>query len=158
MFAVRPPGGRGGGNHREFERIMLSQTEQNAVLSKAQELCQVILNQPTMVTARQQIEAFWSDEAARAQYQGLVTKSQSLQQKQENNEELAEAEISDFQTHREQVMSNPVSKGFLEAQEVMRGLHHSVTKVVSMTLENGKVPSLDDLEEASCGHGCNCSH
>ena len=137
---------------------MLNQTEQSAVNGKTQELCQTILDQPSMVSARQRIEAFLGDESARNQYQTLVNKGQDLQKKQQMSIALSDEEVAAFESSREELMGNPIAKGFLEAQELMRELHHSVTKFVSMTLETGRVPTPEDLEAATCGHGCNCDH
>ena len=137
---------------------MLDQTEQSAVIAKTRELCQSILDQPSVAAARQRIEAFLEDDHARAEYQGLAAKGEALQQKQQMAMPLTEQEIADFQSHRDRVMSNPVAKGFLDAQEQMREVHHSVNKFVSMTLESGQVPTVEDFAAATCGHGCNCGH
>ena len=137
---------------------MLNETEQSAVNSKTQELCQTLLDQPSMISARQRIEAFLGDETARNQYQTLVNKGQELQKKQQASVALSDQEIAEFESSREQLMANPIAKGFLDSQELMRELHHSVTKFVSMTLEMGRVPTPADFEAATCGSGCNCDH
>ena len=137
---------------------MLNQSEQSAVIGKTQELCQTILDQPGMVSARQRIEAFLGDESARSQYQNVVTKGQELQQKQQTSTPLSDQEIAEFESSRDQLMQNPIAKGFLDAQEQMRELHHSVNKFVSMTLESGRVPTTEDFEAATCGNGCSCGH
>ena len=137
---------------------MLNETEQNAVIGKTQELCRAILDQPSIVSARQRIDAFLGDETARSQYQQLVTKGQELQQKQQNSVTLTDEEVAAFESSREQLMTNPIAKGFLDAQEQMRELHHSVNKFVSMTLESGRVPTTEDFEAATCGNGCSCGH
>jgi len=137
---------------------MLNQNEQDTVIEKARELCQTIVSQPGMMSARRQVEAFLADEHARTHYQGLVSKGQGLQQKQQLSQALSDDEIADFESHREAVLNNPISKGFLDAQETMRELHHSITKMISMTLESGTVPTQEDMQAASCGQGCNCEH
>lgn len=137
---------------------MLSQTEETAVIAKTRELCQAILDQPSMLAARQRIENFMGDEQARRQYEELVSTGQALQQKQERSVQLTPEEVTAFQTRRDQLLSNPVAKGFLDAQEQMRNVHHSVTKYLSMTLENGRVPTEQDVEAATCGNGCSCGH
>jgi cell fate (sporulation/competence/biofilm development) regulator YlbF (YheA/YmcA/DUF963 family) len=135
---------------------MIKLTEENPVLSKTRELCQFILDQPSMAEARRQIDAFMKDDQARAEYQSLVSKHQALQHKQQMAMELSDQEVSDFEAQREKVIANPTARGFLDAQESMHNLRHSVTKVIAMSLENGRVPTEDDLQAASCGHGCNC--
>jgi len=135
---------------------MIRLTEENPVLTKTREFCQFILDQPSMAQARQQIDAFMRDEQARAEYQSLVSKHQALQHKQQMAMELSDEEVADFEAQREKVIANPVARGFLDAQESMHELRHTVTKVLSMALESGRVPTEEDLQAASCGHGCNC--
>jgi hypothetical protein len=38
--------------------------------------------------------------------------------------------------------------------QVQQSVHHFVSK----TLELGRMPTEDELEAGSCGHGCGCSH
>jgi cell fate (sporulation/competence/biofilm development) regulator YlbF (YheA/YmcA/DUF963 family) len=135
---------------------MLNQNEQDAVAQKTRELCETVLNQPSLVAARQRIDAFLEDQSARAKYQSLVAKGQALQEKQQMAMELSDEEIAAFEAQRNEVLSNPVAKGFLDAQEEFQSIRHSITKHVSMTLETGKVPTEADMQEATCGHGCNC--
>ena len=137
---------------------MQTTTEETPVLQKTRELCQTILDQPNMQSIRHRIDAFMGDEQTRAQYDSLVTKGQALQQKQQLSMQLSGEEIADFEQHRDQVLNNPVAKGFLDAQEELHELQHSVQKYVKKTLELGRMPSEEDLEE-SCGHGgCGCGH
>jgi cell fate (sporulation/competence/biofilm development) regulator YlbF (YheA/YmcA/DUF963 family) len=135
---------------------MLNPDEQSVLHEKTMELCHAILDQPAMVAARQQIDAFMNDERSRSDYQALVSKGQSLQDKQERSVALSDQEISDFESHRQRVLDNPVAAAFLDAQQTIQELKHSVNKCVSMALDNGRVPTAEDLETASCGHGCNC--
>ncbi|MBI5386491.1 MAG: YlbF family regulator [Verrucomicrobia bacterium] len=137
---------------------MTNQTEDTAVVQKTRELCQTILDQPSMVLVRQRIDTFMGDDAARAQYQDLVAKGQALQEKQQHALPLSDEEVREFQSQREQLLQNPVACGFLDAQEQMRAVQHSVNKFLTMTLESGRVPTVEDVEAASCGHGCNCGH
>jgi cell fate (sporulation/competence/biofilm development) regulator YlbF (YheA/YmcA/DUF963 family) len=129
---------------------------QNAVIEKTRELCQTILQQPDIIAARGHISTFMGNEQAQADYQALVSKGQTLQEKQEQSVPLTDQEIAEFESHREKVLGNPVSRAFLDAQQSMQQVRHSVNKLVSMALENGQVPTEQDFEAASCGHGCNC--
>jgi cell fate (sporulation/competence/biofilm development) regulator YlbF (YheA/YmcA/DUF963 family) len=142
--------------HRENKLIMPTLTEDNVVIQKTKELCQTILDQPDLQSARQRIDAFMADESSRAQYDGLVTKGQALQQKQQMATPLTSEEIADFEKHRETLLNNPVARGFLDAQEELHQVRDSVQKYVAKTLEIGRVPEPDDF--SSCGHGCSCGH
>jgi cell fate (sporulation/competence/biofilm development) regulator YlbF (YheA/YmcA/DUF963 family) len=134
----------------------MSPNETNTVIEKTRELCQTILQQPSLISARQHMDAFLGDEPARTQYESLVNKSQALQKKQEMSVALSEEEIADFETHRETVLGNPVSRAYLDAQQDLQEIRHSVNKLISMSLETGRVPSVEDFQSASCGHGCHC--
>ena len=59
--------------------------EESPVLRKTKELCETILEQPNMRSIRQRVDAFMGDPGARAQYEGLMSKGQALQEKQERS-------------------------------------------------------------------------
>jgi cell fate (sporulation/competence/biofilm development) regulator YlbF (YheA/YmcA/DUF963 family) len=131
--------------------------EETAVLQKTRELCQTILDQPEMQALRQRIDTFMGDESARAQYDGLVAKGQALQQKQQNSLPLSGEEVSDFEQHREALLTNPVARGFLDAQEELHQVRESIHQYVNKTLELGRMPTEEDMHSGDgCGHGCGC--
>jgi cell fate (sporulation/competence/biofilm development) regulator YlbF (YheA/YmcA/DUF963 family) len=132
--------------------------EESAILTKTKELCQAILDQPNMRSIRQRVDAFMEDEKARSLYDGLVSKGQLLQQKQQQALPVTGEEMADFEQHRTALFNNPVARGFLDAQEELHQVQESVHQYVSKTLELGRIPSEEDLHGGSCGHGCGCSH
>ncbi len=125
--------------------------EDSPVMQKTRELCQTILEQPAMKSARQRIDAFLDDQPTRTQYEGLVSKGQELQQKQQNAVALTNEEVSQFEQDRDALLGNPVAKGFLDAQEEIHEMQHTIQKFVSKTLDLGRLPEADDL---GGGHGC----
>ena len=137
---------------------MPTQLEENPVTQKTRELCQAIIDLPNLRTARQQIDAFLSNDQARNQYETLVAQGQALQEKQQNSVPLDGTEIADFEKQREALLANPVARGFLDAQEELHDLQHSIQKYVSKTIETGRIPTAEELSEGSCGHGCGCHH
>ena len=132
--------------------------EESPVLQKTKELCQAILDQPEMLGIRQRIDTFMADEPTRALYDGLLSKGQALQQKQQMSLPLTGEEISDFEQHRDAVLNNPVARSFLDAQEELHHVQQTVQQYVSKTLELGRLPTSEDLQGGGCGHGCGCSH
>ena len=128
------------------------------VESKTNELCEAILEQINSNGIRKRIDSFLADATARGQYESLMNRGQALQHKQHNGQTLDPAEISAFEQDRDALLKNPVASGFLDAQEEMHDLQHSVQKIVSKTIELGRIPSSEDLSEGSCGHGCGCHH
>lgn len=139
---------------------MESTIEETLIMRKTRELCQAILDEPGMQSARQRIDAFMDDSAARAQYDNLVAKGQALQEKQNSSRPLTGEEIADFEQDRDRLLNNPVARGFVDAQEELQEVQRSVTKYVKKTIELGRIPTEDDLcGGGSCGHGgCGCGH
>lgn len=135
---------------------MHTEVDGSAIIEKTRELCQTIVDQPEFREMRQRIDAFMADDKAREQYEGVVSKSERLQHKQQSGQVLSSEEISDFESDRDALMNNPVARGFLDAQQQMQEIQGSVTKYVHKTFEIGRVPGEDDFE--SCGHGCSCGH
>ena len=126
---------------------------------KTQELCQAIVEQLQTAGLRNRIDTFLADAGARGQYETLMSKGQALQEKQHAGQTLEPAEISAFEKDRDALLKNPVATAFLDAQEEMHELQHSIQKTVAKTIELGRIPSAEDLTEGgSCGHGCGCSH
>ena len=107
---------------------------------KTRELCQTIVDQPEMMSIRKRIDTFLADASARGQYETVMSKGQALQEKQHNGQALEGAEIADFEKHRDALLKNPVARGFLDAQEELHEIQHSIQKHVSKTLELGRVP------------------
>ena len=137
---------------------MQTETTTDVITEKTRELCETILATPTMGSIRSRIDTFMADDKAKNQYETVMSKGQALQDKQQQGKTLSGEEISDFEKHRDALLGNPVARGFLYAQEELLDINHSVQTLVSKTLELGHVPSGEDLEEGSCGHGCGCHH
>ena len=99
-----------------------------------------------------------ADEKARGQYDGLVSKGQVLQEKQQMSTRLTGEEISDFEQHRDALLQNPVARDFLDAQEELHQVQQSIHQYVNKTLELGRLPTEQELAGDGCGHGCGCGH
>jgi cell fate (sporulation/competence/biofilm development) regulator YlbF (YheA/YmcA/DUF963 family) len=125
---------------------------------KTRELCQTIVEQPEMISIRKRIDTFLSDSKARGQYETVMSKGQALQEKQAQSQPLDGAEIADFEKHRDALLKNSVARGFLEAQEELHGIQHSIHKHIVKTLELGRIPTEEDFDDGACGHGCGCHH
>ena len=131
--------------------------EETSIARKTRELCQTLLDEPSLQAVRQRIDTFMANDAIRAQYDDLVNKGQALQQKQQMSQPLTGEEISEFEQHRDTLLKNPVARGFLDAQQELHDVKESIVKHVSKTLELGRLPSEEDLSGGCCGHeGCGC--
>jgi cell fate (sporulation/competence/biofilm development) regulator YlbF (YheA/YmcA/DUF963 family) len=111
-----------------------------------------------MISIRERISTFMADDKSRAQYEALMTKGQAMQEKQQNSLPLAGEEISEFERQREALLANPVATGFLDAQQELHEIQESIHKHISKTLELGRVPAPEDLENCGCESGCGCHH
>jgi cell fate (sporulation/competence/biofilm development) regulator YlbF (YheA/YmcA/DUF963 family) len=126
---------------------------------KARELCETIVAQPQWTSIRTRIDTFLSDDTAKGQFDEVNRKGQSLHEKQHSGQPLNGQEIAEFEKQRDALLKNPVARGFLEAQDELHEIQHSVQKYVSKTLQLGRVPTAADFkEEGSCGEGCGCHH
>jgi cell fate (sporulation/competence/biofilm development) regulator YlbF (YheA/YmcA/DUF963 family) len=132
--------------------------EETQITQKTKELCQAILEEPNMRDIRQRIDAFMADDKTRAQYDGLVAKGQALQQKQQMSLPLSNEEINEFEKTRDNLLTNPVARGFLDAQEELHNVQESIQQYVSKTLELGRMPTEEDMGSGGCGSGCGCHH
>lgn len=141
----------------KFKDMALT-TEDSVIVQKTRELCQSILDHPEFQTIRRDIDVFMANESAKNDYQSLVDKGEELNHKQHQGVRLSQDEIAAYESQRERVVNNPISAGFIRAQQEVHGIQESVNKFLSKTIELGRVPSAEDLEGGSCGHGCGCHH
>ncbi len=127
---------------------------------KARELCETIVAQPQWTSIRTRIDAFLGDEGARGQFDAVNTQGQALHEKQHSGQPLNGQEVADFEKQRDALLKNPVARGFLEAQDELHQIQHSVQKYISKTLQLGRVPTEADFQEkeGGCGEGCGCHH
>jgi len=133
-----------------------TQNSGDLLTAKIEELCEALLNQPEVKSIRQRVDAFNADSDAQKQYETLSERGEYLQHKQQQGAQLTDAEIAEFEKHRELFFANPVAKGFVDAQQQMHKMQETVTKYVGKTLELGRVPAPEEMESGSCGSGCGC--
>lgn len=129
--------------------------EESPVIAKTKELCAQIASDPVFLKLQAQVERFLSDDAARLHYQSVHERGEELHHKQHAGIELGAAEIRDFETSRDALFENEIARDFLSAQRELEGLQKEIAKYVGSTIENGRVPTAEDLEEKGgcCGGG-----
>ena len=136
---------------------MVLTTEDTPIIRKTRELCQMLLDEPGMQALRQRIDDFMADEQTRALYDGLITKGQALQEKQQQSLPLTGEEISDFEQQRDSLLKNPVARRFVDAQQELHQVRESIQRYVSKTIELGRLPSEEELDSGCRGdHSCGC--
>ena len=137
--------------------------EDSAVIVKTRELCAQIAGDPVFVSLQESVERFLNDDASRLQYQSVHERGEELHHKQHAGIQLGAAEIREFEAAREALFDNPLARDFLAARELLEKLQKEISRHVGMTLELGRVPTAEELAEASGGGccnsgGCGCSH
>ena len=142
-----------------YVRTMIAET--TSILSKTKELCETIAGDPDFLLLQGQVERFLSDDASRLQYQSVHERGEELHHKQHAGVELSRKEISDFEEARNALFENDTVRDFMAAQKQLETLQKQIRNYVGLTLELGRVPTDEDLEEASgggcCGGGgCGC--
>ena len=128
---------------------------------KTNELCEAILKEIHSGGIRTRIDAFLADAAARGQYEALMSRGQAMHEKQHQGQPLDPAEIASFEKDRDALLKNPVATGFLDAQEEMHEMQSTVKKTVAKTIELGRIPTAEELNEGGCcggggSGGCGC--
>ena len=140
--------------------------ENSSVIEKTRELCALIASDPTFLKLQGNVERFLNDDASRLQYQSVHERGEELHQKQHAGIQLGAAEIREFEAARDALFENEIAREFLSAQQELERLQKEIGKYVGMTLELGRVPTAEDIADASggcCGGGgngggCGCSH
>ena len=127
--------------------------DDSAVMTKARELCAEIANDSRFQSLQKDVESFMNDEQAKVMYQSVHERGSELQHKQQAGVQLADTEIREFESAREELMNNGVAKSFLDAQGELETLQRAISKYVGLTLELGRVPNAEDFAQAE-GGGC----
>ncbi len=135
-------------------------TKDSAVMEKTKDLCEAIAQDIEFVALQGHVERFLEDDAAKLQYQSVHERGEELHQKQQAGVELSEREIKEFEEARTQLLDNEVARDFMDAQQNLQTLQQTITKYVGMTMELGRVPEPEDMQENNgggcCGGGCGC--
>ena len=133
-------------------------TEETVIIQKTVELCQTIIEQPEFQGIRRRIDSFMTNDEAKTLYQTVMEQGEMLQHKQQTGTPLEHTEITKFEANRESLVSNPITRGFLDAQQERHKIQESVQAYVAKTFELGRVPSAEDFDAGSCGPSCGCGH
>ncbi len=133
---------------------MTALAERTSIVSKTKELCAAIAGDEKFVKLQADVERFLSDDSAKLQYQSVHEKGEELHHKQHAGVELGAAEIKAFEDARDALFENSVASDFMDAQRILESIQKDIGKYVSMTLELGRVPTDEEIEEANNSGGC----
>lgn len=129
---------------------------------KIHELCQAILDDNRVQSARDQVEAFLEDEQARELYSAAAQKGEELHAKQHNGEELTDADVKSFEKLRAAAFADSRVQQFSAARATLQEVEDRITSYVEKTLELGRIPEESELvSQGGCcgggGGGCGCN-
>lgn len=127
--------------------------DDSTVMGKTRDLCETIANDSDYRDLFRKVEKFLGDDEARLSYQSVHESGQALNQKQQSGLQLSESEIAEFEGARSELLNNPIASDFMQAQQTLEALQSSVSRMVGMTLELGRVPTPEDIAQAT-GGGC----
>lgn len=127
---------------------------ESPVIEKAKNLCDAIVEDTQFQGLHKDVENFLADDSARDAYRAVHEKGAELQDKQRIGVELTAQEMTDFELSREELFQNQKVVAFMEAQQQLQSLQKLVNDYLGMTIENGKVPTEQEIMEAQSGGGC----
>lgn len=132
-----------------------TETEIATLKEKTRELCHFILEDPAFASAQGAIDAFQEDEKAQELYRVWHQKAGDLHRKQHEGKKPNAAELAQMDALKTKAMENPVAADFVEAEDLINSIFGTVMKMVQKTLQNGAVPTDEELNSC-CGGGCGC--
>jgi cell fate (sporulation/competence/biofilm development) regulator YlbF (YheA/YmcA/DUF963 family) len=127
---------------------------------KIRELCEALLEDENVVSARGRVAGFMNNPAATAGYGKLAELSEQLQRKEMAGEPITEEEGQAFEALRKSTLSEPPVQAFMEARGMLQEIESFIMAYVSRTLELGRIPRENELVAnqggGGCGEGCGC--
>lgn len=137
---------------------MQTLTAEITIDEKIQDLCESILGDGEYRENVSHIETLLADPDSKADYVKFAEKGDEMHQKQHSGAEVTDADLEEYETLRKTADGNPKVKSFMDAQSALNALHQKVSKYVSKTIENGKVPTTEEMnaKDGCCGGGCGC--
>lgn len=135
---------------------MESTAKESPIVQKTLELCGAVVAQPDFQALKAKVDAFMGDELVKFQFQQVNELNDLLQLRQRNGQAIKDEDIAKFDSLREELLNNPIAKGFFEAQQELQTLHESIGRFVNKTFELGRLPEYEDVFDGSCGSSCDC--
>ena len=133
--------------------------EASTIQDKALELCHFIADAPEFADAHVKIKAFLADDEAKAVYGKWQEKGHQLHGMSHEGKQPTDADLEEFGSLKKAVEENPTSAAFANAEATLDDTFRSVTKLLQKTLQLGRVPTAEDLDESGCCNegGCGCN-
>lgn len=129
----------------------------SAILDKTRELCTLILQSGEYQENVSKIETFFKNDDAQASYKEFAELGETLHQKQQAGL-LSDEDVAGYDEKLKALKADSVTGEFMEAEQTLNGIVAQISKTVGKTLELGRLPEPEDMEEGGCcgGGGCGC--
>jgi cell fate (sporulation/competence/biofilm development) regulator YlbF (YheA/YmcA/DUF963 family) len=137
---------------------MTTTTAVSALDERLQALCFAIADNPEVKSARSIAEGFLEDEQGVALYRDFMSLGRELHMREQNGESVTDEESARFVELRSKADAHEGIAAFTSAQDYLQGIANKVSQYVSKTLQNGSVPSEEEMDSGGCcgGGGCGC--
>ncbi|MCD8069850.1 MAG: YlbF family regulator [Akkermansiaceae bacterium] len=126
-------------------------------------LCNALAANEEVAAAKARIDLFSRSAEATRLFHDVNAYGEELRAKYQAGMSPSEEEIAKFDGLRQAVVDNELAHGFLEAHQRIDEILGSINQLLSMTVELGRTPSLEEFTAArshadeSCGRGGDCS-
>ena len=147
-------------------RIMANTSLTPELVKLVSELAAAFAQSQKVVSAKARIGLFYQNPEATDTFRKVSEYGETLRNKHMEGMPPSEEEIAEFDKLRQNVIDNPLCKGFLEARQELDTLLSEVNQYLVMSIEKGAAPTDEEVAEAmtqqmsscSCGGGCsgNC--
>lgn len=129
----------------------------SAILDKTRELCSLILQSGEYQENVAKIETFFKDEEAQESYRNFAKLGEEMHSKQQEGS-LEQSDIDSYEKQLAALKENGVTGEFMDAEQTLNGIVQQIAKQVGKTLELGRLPTAEDLDEGDCcsSGGCGC--
>ncbi len=126
------------------------------------ELAGAFAQSQKVVSAKARIGLFYQNPAATELFRKVSDYGENLRNKHMEGMPPSESEIAEFDKLRQDVVNNPLCKGFLEARQELDEMLAVVNQYMVMAIEKGVAPTDEEVADAmtqqisSCSCGGHC--
>ncbi len=126
------------------------------------ELAEAFAQSQKVVAARARIGLFYQNAEATDLFRKVSEYGEELRNKHMAGMPPTEEEMSRFDTLRQNVVDNPLCKGFLESRQTLDDMLGTVNQYLCLAIDKGSAPTDEEVAAAltqqmsacSCGGGC----
>lgn len=121
------------------------------------ELASAFAQSQKVVSAKARIGLFYQNPAATELFRKVSDYGETLRNKHMEGMPPTESEIAEFDKLRQDVVNNPLCKGFLEARQELDEMLAVVNQYMVMAIEKGTAPTDEEVAEAMTQQMSSCS-